>query len=288
MTQELFSNYLVPLTLAVTTLGMGLSLEKDDFRNIFYYPKALTFAIITKLIFLPLIAFIITLLFNINPVFKVGLILIAACPGGATTNLLTYLLRGNVALSISMTAVSSLIILITLPITVNLGLDYFLGTTIEINLPVGNTILNIFILTIIPAVFGVYIRTKYRSFAESLEKPLRIILPLLLIIVFTGILLTEKNQSDSSLLNSLYIFPIGLLLNLLGMTIGYIVAYIIKLSNKDRFTISIEVGLQNTALAIFIASTILNNSKMALVAVIYSSFTFFSTALFGYLVKKYG
>ncbi len=287
MNQELFSSYLVPLTLAVTTLGMGLSLEKDDFRNIFYYPKAITIATITKLIFLPLIAFILSLLFNINPEFKVGLILIAACPGGATTNLLTYLLRGNVALSISMTAVSSLIILVTLPITVNLGLDYFLGTTIEINLPVGNTILNIFILTIIPAVLGVYIRTKYRNFAQSMEKPLRIILPLLLLIVFTGILLTEKNQSDSSLLNSLYIFPIGLLLNLLGMTIGYIVAYIIKLNKTNRFTISIEVGLQNTALAIFIASTILNNSKMALVAIIYSSFTFFSTAFFGYLVKKY-
>lgn len=288
MNSQIVSDILVPITLAITTLGMGLSLEKSDFRHIFARPKALSTAIISKIILLPAIAFTLSVLFNIRPEFKVGLILIAACPGGATTNLLTYLLRGNLALSIAMTAISSFIILFSLPFTVNLGLAFFIGKKEIITLPFFNTIINVFLLTILPTIIGINLRAKYLNFTQSLEKPLRIILPVLLLIVFSLILVTESKQDDSSLLESFIVFPVGLLLNLSGMLMGYYIAKIIKLSKKNTFTIAIEVGLQNTALAIFIGSTLLNNSKIALVAVIYSSFTFFSTALFGYLIKKHG
>ena len=110
----------------------------------------------------------------------------------------------------------------------------------------------------------------------------------LLITVFAGVLILEQSQESTSIVDSLNILPIALLFNLLGMVTGYLVAWFIKLSNRNRFTIAIEVGLQNTALAIFIATTILNNSSIAIVAVLYSSFSFFSTALFGYLMKKIG
>ena len=286
MVQEFFSGYLVPFTLAVTMLGMGLSLEKRDFRNVFMHPKALGFAILTKLILVPLIVFGLCYLTDLNPAYKVGLILIAACPGGATTNLLTYLLRGNLALSISMTAIASIIILGTLPVTVNIGLDVFMRTRTDIRLPFLGTILNIIFFTIIPTIIGIYIRAKNLKFAGSLEKPLRIILPVLLIAVFSWVFITEQNQEGASINETLTILPVGLLLNFFGMVTGYLVAWLIKLSNRNRFTIAIEVGLQNTALAIFIASTILNNSSIALVAVVYASFSFFSTALFGYLMKR--
>lgn len=287
MIESFFSDYLVPFALVITMLGMGLSLEKNDFRRVFLYPKAIITGIFCKLIFLPLIAFVIGVFSNIHTDYKIGLILIAACPGGATTNLLTYLLRGNVALSISMTALNSLIVLITLPFAVNLSLEYFYHVSREINLPVLSTIGNIFLLTIIPTVIGVYIRTKRSKLAVSMEKPLRIILPTLLLLVFAGVIFFENRQDNNSISEAMILFPLGLLLNFSGMAVGKYMTKFVRLSKKTQFTIAIEVGLQNSALAIFIASTILNNSKMALVAVIYSSFTFFSTALFGYISKKF-
>lgn len=287
MIQSLFSDYLVPFALAVTMLGMGLSLETNEFRRVFYYPKAIITGILTKLIFLPGIAFLISICTDISLEFKIGLILIAACPGGATTNLLTYLLRGNLALSISMTAINSLIVLISLPFTINLSLIYFYGISKEIHLPLFQTIFNIFALTIIPTVIGIYIRKKKINLAISLEKPLRYLLPSLLLLVFAGVIILEQNQDATSFRSALVLFPLGLLLNFFGMGLGKYIAKMVRLSRKTQFTIAIEVGLQNSALAIFIASTILENQKMALVAVIYSSFSFFSTALFGYLAKKY-
>ena len=119
---SLFSDYFLPVTLAVITLGMGLSLTDRDFRNIFAQPKAVITGICCQMILLPLIAYLIARSMDIDPLFKVGLMIIAACPGGATSNLITYLLRGNVALSISMTAINSLITLIERSISMILGL----------------------------------------------------------------------------------------------------------------------------------------------------------------------
>jgi len=287
MANVFFSDILVPFALVITMLGMGLSLEKRDFSLVFRYPKALITGVLSKLFILPLIAFTICLFTNIEIEYKIGLILIAACPGGATTNLLTYLLRGNLALSISMTAMNSIISLISIPFIVNISLLYFYGISQEIDLPILNTIITIFLLTIIPTIIGIYIRARKTELAIKLEKPLRFILPSILLIVFTGVLYFEQQSGDSAFKSSLILFPIGLLLNFSGMAFGKYIGMMVKLSKKTQFTIAIEIGLQNSALAIFIASSVLENSKMALVAVIYSSFTFFSTALFGYIFKKY-
>ena len=146
--QSMFSEYFLPLTLAIITLGMGLSLTDRDFRNIFIQPKAVIIGLCCQMILLPVIAYLIARSIPIAPLFKVGLMIIAACPGGATSNLITYLLRGNVALSISMTALNSLITLITIPLVVHFSLDAFLQRGCCHPMNVGETILKVFLITI--------------------------------------------------------------------------------------------------------------------------------------------
>jgi len=286
--QSLFSEYFLPVTLAIITLGMGLSLTDKDFRNIFLQPKAVIIGLCCQMVLLPVIAWLIVRSINIDPLFKVGLMIIAACPGGATSNLITYLLRGNVALSISMTAMNSMITLVTIPLVVHFSLEAFVHEDAAISLNVGETVIKVFLITILPAFVGTRIRKNYPNFSLMLERPLRMVLPLLLLLVYAGVIFIDQGTSAGTRSDFIRIFPYTLLLNILAMVSGFLVARVLRLRVINQFTISIEVGLQNSALAIFVAATLLNNNDMALVPVVYGSFSFFSTLLFGWSVKKLG
>jgi BASS family bile acid:Na+ symporter len=286
--QSLFSEYFLPVTLAIITLGMGLSLTDRDFRNIFMQPKAVIIGLCSQMLLLPFIAWLIARSIHIDPLFKVGLMIIAACPGGATSNLITYLLRGNVALSISMTALNSLLTLITIPLVVQFSLEAFIHEDAAIHLQVGETILKVFLITILPAFAGTRIRKNYPEFSVRLERPLRLILPLLLLVIYAGVIFIDQRASGATRSDFIRIFPYTLLLNMLAMVAGFLVARLLRLRVINQFTISIEVGLQNSALAIFVAATLLKSNNMALVPVVYGSFSFFSTFLFGWSVKKLG
>jgi BASS family bile acid:Na+ symporter len=284
--QSLFSDYFLPVTLAIITMGMGLSLTDKDFKNIFIHPKAVITGLCCQMLLLPVIAFLIARSIDMDPVFKVGLMIIAACPGGATSNLITYLLRGNVALSISMTAMNSLITLITIPLIVHFSLEAFIQEDAAIQLKVGETILKVFLITIVPAFLGTRIRKHYTDFSLKLERPLRVVLPLLLMVVYAGVIFIDQGTGSATRSDFISIFPDTLLLNVLAMSAGFLVARLFRLKVINQFTISIEVGLQNSALAIFVAATLLKSNHMALVPVVYGSFSFFSTLLFGWMVKK--
>jgi BASS family bile acid:Na+ symporter len=283
---NIFSSYFLPVTLAIITLGMGLSITLSDFKNVFYRPRAVVVGILCQIFLLPIIAFSIALLTDIDPYFKVGLIIIAACPGGATSNLVTYLLKGNVALSISMTAINSIITLLSIPVNVSIALMVFLHTDTDIHLEVGNTILKVFLLTIVPAYVGISIRYRWTELAEKLNRPLRIILPMILAIVYLGVLFIDEGSESVTRMDFINLIPLTLILNALSMLLGWWIGRLSYLKKKDSFTIAIEVGLQNSALAIFVAGSLLENRVMALVAVVYGSFSFFSTAFFAWGIKR--
>lgn len=282
----IFSAYFLPITLAIITLGMGLSITLTDFKNVFYRPRAVIIGILSQIFLLPIIAFSIAFLTHIDPYFKVGLIIIAACPGGATSNLVTYLLKGNVALSISMTALNSIITLISIPLNVSIALMVFLHTEVDIHLNVWDTILKVFLLTIVPAYIGVSIRHRKTELAEKLNRPLRIILPLILAVVYIGVVFIDKGAESVTRMDFFNLLPLTLLLNALSMLLGWWTGRLCYLKKRDSFTIAIEVGLQNSALAIFVASSLLGNRVMALVAVVYGSFTFFSTLFFAWGIRQ--
>jgi len=268
--------------------GLGLSLERRDFKNVFVYPKAIFTGLIAQMILLPLIAFLLVGFTDLPPVVKVGFILIAACPGGSASNLVTHLLKGNVALCISLTAVNSLLILITLPLIVNFGLAVFMGHTTNIQLPLLSTILKIFYTTLIPTFLGMYIRHKNSRLANMLSRPMQVIMTVLLFSVFAALIIFEEQTTDTGISKYGYLFLYAIMLNLAAMLIGFFFSRKMGLDNRNNYTISIQVGLQNSALAIYVASSLLEHREMAMVAVVYSSFTFFSTLLFGYLAKKFG
>lgn len=284
--ENLFSSYFLPVTLAIITLGMGLSITIGDFRNVFIKPKAFIIGLCCQMLLLPLIAFGLDMITDLNPYLKVGLVIIAACPGGATSNLISYLLRGNVALSISLTASSSLITLFSIPFNVSLALGLFLKQDAEIHLNVVETVVNLLLLTIVPAFLGVFIRHRFSNLAESLNKPLRYILPLILLLVFLGVMFIDEGSEKVSQRDFIQLLPMALLLNVISMFFGWQISRLSRLTIRNQFTVVIEVGLQNSALAIYVASNLLNNKEMAIVAVVYGSFTFFSTALFAWGVKR--
>ncbi|MFC2104710.1 bile acid:sodium symporter family protein [Bacteroidota bacterium] len=284
--QSFFSTYLLPLSLSIIMMGMGLSLEKRDFSNVIRYPKPIMAGIISQVFILPLIAFLLFGFTNLDPFIKVGFILITACAGGSATNVITHMLRGNLALSVSLTAINSLIILVTLPLIVNLGLILFIGAERSINLNVYNTIFNIFLTIIIPTLIGMLIRNYFFQFAIKTQKPLRVILPLILFSVFFVMIFFDDNGSQNGIKDYMFIAPWALLLNFVSMFVVYILSKNMRLGGKNNFTISIEVGLKNSIVGIYVAETLLNNYDIAMVSVIYGSVTFFSTLLFGYLAKR--
>jgi BASS family bile acid:Na+ symporter len=185
-----------------------------------------------------------------------------------------------------MTALNSLITLITIPLIVSLALEAFIHQDAAIHLKVGETILKVFLITLVPAFAGTRIRKWRPRLADKLERPLRIILPLLLLVIYAGVIFLNGGSESASRTDFITIFPFALLLNMASMTAGLLIGRLLRLKVINQFTITIEVGLQNSALAIFVAATLLDNQAMALVPVVYGSFTFFSTLGFGWLVKK--
>jgi len=287
MSPTIFSDIFLPVTLAIITLGLGLSISFGDIKNIAVKPFNVIIGLLSQLLLLPLIAFPIALITKMDPECAVGLVIIAVCPGGATSNLVNYMIRGNVTLSLSITIINSLITVFTIPLLTKLALDVFLSRDAMIHLSFMNTVMNIALITVLPATIGILVRRWNKNIADKLENPLRYFLPVLLFIVYAGVIFFEKSENGLDLAKFLSIFPFAISLNILSTLAGFYFPGIFKLSKRDRFTIAIEVGLQNSTLGIFVASTLLDNYKMALVPVVYGSFSFFTTWLAGYLAKRF-
>jgi BASS family bile acid:Na+ symporter len=277
----------VNAVLAFIMFGLGLSLTIKDFKHIFVNPRAILTCLSVQIFIIPFIAYCIALISGLDPEQKVGIVLVAVCASGASSNLITHLVKGNVALAISMTTLNSFITLLTLPFIVSMALLLFLGKESQITLPVAETILQIFLVTIAPASLGLYIRKISTSFALGMEKPLKFILPVMLGVVFTLKIFGRENQGGSGITfyEVLKIFPFVLTLNILAMLAGYFISKLMRLNFRNQFTIAIEVGLHNTALALLVAGTILQSPEMEKPALVYAMFTFFSAFLFIYIIK---
>ena len=282
-----FSSVLLPLSLAFVMLGMGLSLTRKDFANIFTRPKAMITGLAAQMLFLPLLAFLIALPFNVPPVLKVGLVLVAICPGGATSNLLNYLLNGNLALCVSMTTINSFLTQFTIPLLLTLALQFFMHTGAHIELDFWRTFFDIVLTTLVPVVIGIAIRAVHGPFAEKVRAPMKMMMPAVMAIAILGAILLEKkdNGIELSTYDYMTVLPMTLLLNVGALTGGYYIARLTGLSRKSQMTIALEVGLHNTFLAIYIATGILKDTSLAIPATVYALFSFFTSALFGVIVS---
>ena len=273
----------LPISLAIIMFGMGLSLVKDDFVRLFAYPKAVLVGLCNQLLFLPLIGFAIVVLFDLNPTMAIGVMILSVCPGGPTSNLITQVSRGNIGLSVTLTALASLITVFTIPILLSKAIAYFTGDTdVVIQLPILETMLQILVITVIPISIGMMIRKRREAFALRMEKPMRTASTVLFVIIFLIIIIANKDNLTQAMKE------VGLptlLLNLSTMGLGFVSAKLFGITGKSQISITIESGIQNGTLAFVIATTMLNNFEMGLPTGAYSIWMFITG---GYLMWRLG
>ena len=273
----------LPISLVIIMFGMGLSLVTDDFVRLFAYPKAVLIGLCNQLLFLPLIGFAIIVLFDLNPTMAIGVMILSLCPGGPTSNLISQVSRGNIGLSVTLTALASLITVFTIPILLSKAIAYFTGDTdVVIQLPILETMLQILVITVIPISIGMMIRKRREAFALSMEKPMRTASTVLFVIIFLIIIIANKDNLTQAMKE------VGLptlLLNLSTMGLGFVSAKLFGITGKSQISITIESGIQNGTLAFVIATTILNNFEMGLPTGAYSIWMFITG---GFLMWRLG
>ncbi len=282
MQASLLTSLLLPLALGVIMFGLGLGLGLDDFRRIARYPRAVVIGLVLQIGVLPWAAFGLALLFRLPPELAVGLMLLAASPGGATANIYSHLARGDVALNITLTAVNSLLCLLTLPLILNLALDFFLGAGQYVPPPVGK-IVEVAVIIVLPVSLGMATRALAPAFAARMEKPIR----LLSVLVLALLIVAAVAQTWSTLLG--FFAAVGLaclLFNLVSMGVGYAAPRALKLPRRQAIAIAMEIGIHNGTLAIFIALNVLERPLTSVPAAVYSLLMFFTAAVFAYGLNR--
>jgi bile acid:Na+ symporter, BASS family len=283
MTTEFIITKLLPLSLAIIMFGFGLTLTPADFKRIAQYPKSVVLGLFCQMVLLPLLAFIVCKAFGLSSEISIGVMILAASPGGITANLFSHLAHGDIALNLTLTAINSVLAAFSLPLIVNMAFNIFAGQEQNIGLQFAKTV-EVFAIVLIPVAIGMFVKNKNPSFSQKMDKPVRIFSMLVLVIIVVGAVLKEKEQMAASFAQ---IGIAMLVFNLGSMFIGYLVPLVLKLSNREATAISMEVGIHNSTLAIYVAVALLGSFALALPAAVYSIIMFFTAALFSlYLAKK--
>ncbi|KAB7741384.1 bile acid:sodium symporter family protein [Nostocoides sp. F2B08] len=274
----------LPVGLAVIMLGLGLSLTPADFRRVAQAPKAVVVALTCQILVLPLVAFGLVLLFDLPPLLAVGFMILAASPGGSTANLYSHLFHGDVALNISLTAINSLIAVVTLPVVTNLALGFFVGEDDGIGLQFGKLV-QVFAIVLIPVAVGMLVRSRAVEFAARMNRPVRIASVILLVLIVAGAVYGERE----TLLD--YVAEVGLIaiaFCAISLSVGYAVPRLLGLGEAQAIASSFEIGIHNATLAIAMAVTVLQSTEMAVPPAIYGIVMFFVAAAFGVLFSRGG
>ncbi len=284
-----YIDFLVSAVLATIMFGVGLSINFNDLRQIYRSPKALILGLVSQMIILPLIAFLTVAFTDLPATVKVGFIILAACPGGTTSGFVTVLFRGNVALSVSLIAVNSLLTLATIPLLVNLALTVFTGRHSSFELPLVASFLQIFFITLLPAITGVLLRYFKDSLAEKIQKPVRTVMIILFAGVYMIIAFAKESNGGSGITGAdlWSILPYAVLINLAGFAAGMAMGMFGKTGLRTSWTIGVEVALQNTTLALLVAGTLIQSNEMVKPALVYALFSFWTALIYGLVVKKY-
>jgi BASS family bile acid:Na+ symporter len=281
MEQSVLTSVVLPISLGIIMLGMGLSLLPEDFQRVKKYPKAVSVGLICQIVLLPIIGFIIASVVPMQPAIATGLMIVTLCPGGVSSNIITFLAKGDVALSVTLTACSSVITVFTIPIFGNLAYQHFMGESAAIALPIDKTILKIVLMILVPIGLGMIIRLKFPQFALSLEKSTNRVAGGFLALIIILLIIREWESIPN------YILQVGigaLALNIIAMSVGFVMSQLLKLDDQQKICITIEVGFQNNTLAFTIAVGILNNIQMGIPAAVYGLFMFMT----GFLAICYG
>ncbi len=280
-TQSIVSIFL-PLSLAIIMLGFGLSLSPDDFKRVLKYPRSVMVGLFCQMALLPLLAFSLCYLFKFSAPLSIGLMILAASPGGVAANIFSHLSHGDVALNLTLTAINCVLAAFTLPLVVNLSIAHFGGSE-AIGLQFRKTI-EVFLIVLIPVIIGMVIRKMKPELSAKADKPVRIFSIAVLALITVVAVLKEKDQLMTSMGQigvAMLVFNVG------SMAIGYFMSMAFKLRHQEATAITMEVGIHNSTLALYIAMTVLGSFELAIPAAIYSIFMFMTAGAFSvFLIKK--
>jgi BASS family bile acid:Na+ symporter len=271
----------LPIALAIIMFGLGLGLTVEDFRRIAQHPKAAVVALACQLVLLPLVCFGLVVLFDLPPLLGIGMMLLAASPGGTTANLFSHLFRGDVALNISLTAVNTLIAIGTLPLITNAAIGYF-DQSDTVSMPLVEVV-KVFVLILVPVGIGMLVRARRPGFADRADKPVRIGSAAILAILVLGILLDQREDVGD------YLADVGLVAALfctVSLVVGYLIPKAAGVVEAQAVASSMEIGVHNGTLAIFVAVEVLDSTEISVPAAVYSLLMFPLAALWGLFVSR--
>ncbi|MBB2940915.1 BASS family bile acid:Na+ symporter [Actinoplanes lutulentus] len=274
----------LPFALGIVMLGLGLGLTVADFTRVGRHPRTVLIAMLCQVILLPVICLGLVLAFRLPAVLAVGLLLVAASPGGPIANLFSHLFGGNVALNVTLTAVNSLLVVVTLPIVVNLATGYFLSGGAAVGLQFGKVV-QVFVMVIAPVAIGMLVRALAPRTAQWLSRPVRV-LSLLVLISVIGVVLHSQRENLGEYF--VEVGPAALVFNLVSLLVGYRVPRLLGVDHASSLAAGFEIGIHNTALAMAVALSpaLLNSAEMAIPAVVYGIVMFFTAMGFGWLSSR--
>lgn len=270
----------LPLALFVIMVGMGMTLTPKDFREVFVAPAATLFGTLAQVLVLPLVAFVLALVLGLSPALAVGLVVIAACPGGTTSNLFVFLGRGDVALSIVLTVIASLVTIFTLPMFTGWALDWFMNEDETFSLPMQRTVLTLFVIVLVPVLIGMTVRRFAADFAIRSERFVGLFGLLVLVGVIIAILMQVGGEAET------LFYQAGLavaLLNIAGLGIGMLGGRLARLPPAQAFAVAIELGIKNGTLGLMVTLTLLDSPEISVPAAVYGMMMF----VFGFLMIGY-
>jgi len=272
----------LPVALAIIMFGLGLTLSVPDFVRVARAPKAAILALACQTLVLPAICFGLVIAVNLDPLLAVGMMLLAASPGGTTANLFSHLAGGDVALNITLTAINSVLAVITIPVVVNASASYFLGSTTDIGLPVDK-VLAVIAIVLVPVAIGMFVRHRSRDFAERMDRPVKIgsavVLAAVIVVALVG-------AWDVFLDNVVAVGTVSVALCTLSLVIGYWVPRLAGVNRTQSIASSFEVGVHNATLAITIAVTVLDNTELSIAPAMYGLLMFFPAAAAGWIFAR--
>lgn len=271
----------LPIALFIIMIGIGMTLTIRDFRQVAVYPKGMIVGTVAQILVMPLIAFALASLLAVPPAIAVGLVIIAACPGGTTSNLFVLLARGNIALSIVLTVSASLITILTLPMFTNLALDFYLGTQEAVVLPVWKTVGMLVGIVLFPVAIGMVVRTRNPAMAKKAEGVVSIFGGIVLAVLIVGLIYGVRDQIWDLLKQA---GPATFLLNIAGITLGLLVGRGAGLTQRESLAVAVELGIKNGTIALMVTLTLLESSAMSIPAAVYGVLMF----PIGFVLAMYG
>lgn len=266
MQESVLSNVALPVAIVIIMIALGMTLTVSDFRRVFTQPKQVSIGLLCQLILLPLLGFAVAALFPLTSIYAISVILLAASPGGATSNLIVHAADGDRALSVTLTAISNMLTWLTIPLLLGAAYAVFGDGAVAIDFPIGSVMVQVAGLTIFPVLIGMLIRKWRPTFAENSKRFTRIFATIFLFLIILALVVQNW---DTIVRDGPRFAPAFITLNLAALAVGYFVAKMTGINQTQSATIAIETGLQNSTVAITVALTILGSNEMAIVPGLY-------------------